>query len=461
VAYAERRGRGPTPWRVKYTTPSGERTRSGFASKQEALDWGRLQEADARARRWNDPRKGDITVSSWIDEWGQGQDLAETTVENYRYMIEFHILPAFRDRPLSSLDALEIDAWERGIRERGFAPSVAAKARSVFGTILEDAVISKRLAANVARKRRRRGRQDIHAPATSESLWLNEHQVLDVAERAAVLSGRADEFVWVILAAYTGMRGGELRGLERQYCKLGSIRVEWQLREVGGRFIKAPPKHNSRRLIPLPPFLSSLMSDHLKRVPRGQCGCHGGDYVFRAKDGPHLGRGNFANRYFKPAVDGMPVPHKGRERWPHLVDAEGRVVIRRGKFDRAWMEARAVACWLPVVPGATPHDLRHSHKTWMIGDGIPEVAQYERLGHRMAGVQGIYSHVAPEFRDRIVTGMQQRMERSLRARARKGSSSVPVLQGMLAPYLGAWELSSQISPIGGAEIISLRSLQAV
>ena len=29
------------------------------------------------------------------------------------------------------------------------------------------------------------------------------------------------------------------------------------------------------------------------------------------------------------------------------------------------------------------HDLRHTHKTWLIEDDIPEIAQAKRLGHRM------------------------------------------------------------------------------
>ncbi|MGI5288080.1 tyrosine-type recombinase/integrase [Nonomuraea polychroma] len=460
MAWAEKRGNSERPWRVKYM--GGKLTRSGFATKQEALDWGRVQEAEARARRWNDPRKGDITVAQWIIEWSQGQDLAETTVQNYTYMIRAFILPHFGDRALSSLDALEIQAWEKGIRARGYAPSVAAKARSVFGTILGDAETAKRLASNPARKRRGRGRQDIHAAEDAEeSLWLTEFEVLSAAERASMISGRPDEFVEIVLRAYTGMRGGEIRGLERKYCKLGSIRVECQLREVDGVFIKAPPKHNSRRTIPLPPFLTALMSDHVKRVPRGKCDCHGNDYVFRAQGGPHLGRTNFANRYFRPAVDGLPVPYKDRPRLPLLVNDQGRLVIRRGRVSREWMEDRAVACWRPLVEGATPHDLRHSHKTWMIGDGVPQVAQYERLGHKMAGIDRIYSHVAPEFRQQLLDGMQKRWERSLRARARKGPSSVPVLQALLEPYLGPWELSSQIPPIGGATILTMQTAQAV
>jgi hypothetical protein len=56
MAYAEKRGKGPAPWRVKYRLPSGiEVSESGFETKAAALTWGRDQEARIREGRWTDP----------------------------------------------------------------------------------------------------------------------------------------------------------------------------------------------------------------------------------------------------------------------------------------------------------------------------------------------------------------------------------------------------------------------
>lgn len=54
------------------------------------------------------------------------------------------------------------------------------------------------------------------------------------------------------------------------------------------------------------------------------------------------------------------------------------------------------------------HDLRHTHKTWLIEDDIPKVAQAKRLGHRLPGVRGIYSHVTPIMQQRVTEALQQR-----------------------------------------------------
>ncbi|KFU76906.1 hypothetical protein BB31_33765 [Amycolatopsis lurida NRRL 2430] len=55
----------------------------------------------------------------------------------------------------------------------------------------------------------------------------------------------------------------------------------------------------------------------------------------------------------------------------------------------------------PVRQGLTFHGLRHSHKTWMIADGIPEIAQARRLGHLLDNrIVETYSHVAREVERR-------------------------------------------------------------
>ncbi len=88
----------------------------------------------------------------------------------------------------------------------------------------------------------------------------------------ALLSGRDDEFVAGIVKGYTGMRWGEIVGLEPEFVRPKSIRVEWQLYELDtGELHRCPPKDDSYRDIDTPDFLASLLASHIARTRSKPC----------------------------------------------------------------------------------------------------------------------------------------------------------------------------------------------
>jgi hypothetical protein len=90
-----------------------------------------------------------------------------------------------------------------------------------------------------------------------------------IAERASLLSGRDDEFVAHIHKTYTGMRWGELVGLETEYARreAGNFRIEWQLYELdNGTWERCPPKDDSYRTLDSPFWLSNRVADHVART---------------------------------------------------------------------------------------------------------------------------------------------------------------------------------------------------
>jgi integrase len=68
----------------------------------------------------------------------------------------------------------------------------------------------------------------------------------------------------------------------------------------------------------------------------------------------------------------------------------------------------------PIRAGLTLHGLRHSHKTWMIDDGIGEIAQAPRLGHILGDkVRETCSHVAAAMKARLLAALQTRWEKAV------------------------------------------------
>jgi hypothetical protein len=143
------------------------------------------------------------------------------------------------------------------------------------------------------------------------------------------------------------------------------------LHESGSmRWLGTPKTRASARTIALPPFLVVLLREHLARHRYG--------FVFTTPSGTWLWRSTFLRRVFRPAVDGC--------------GASG-----------------AKAGCAAVRPGLTFHGLRHSHKTWLIAGGAPEIAQARRLGHHLDNrVIETYSHVAPEVEQRLLDDLERR-----------------------------------------------------
>ena len=511
MAYAEKRGRGPAPWRVRYSIPGGEASRSCFETKQAALAWGRDQEAKVRAGTWADPAAGEITVSDWIDRWKAMQDVGPSTLANREYRIRRFILPYWGKRQLNSLTGEEIAVWEHKLpATEGVSRSTAKDARSLLHTILGDAATARPplIPFNPAVRPRNRGRRTgRRLDRSPQRAWATPLEVLLVAERAALLAGRDDEFTMLVTIGYTGMRWGETIGLERDLLLPALINVEWQLREVGGRFHRLPPKDDSYRsanyepLLPIdiPPFLAGLLADQDRKYAQRRCSCaagHGGSgrYVFLGPDGGHYRNSNYARRVFRPACDGRhPPANRGpgmlvvadATAWPGIpvaswppaepgkpfappsgrgtprligTDETGRCPSCR-RAVRLRLDGKTVAhktddghcpgsgeqpadvaplaCWLPAKNGLTPHGLRHSHKTWMAEDGIPEILAEQRLGHQVPGMRGLYAHASQRMRDELTAALQARWEESLRERATiDPHSPIPLLDNLLAQYRG-------------------------
>lgn len=466
MASAEKRG---AYWRARPILADGTKGtyRYGhdgkrFTTKTAALKFAEEIEADIRRNLWKDPKSGDILLQDWVNRWFGAQDLEETTLEGYKWHIEVHILPYFGTQSLRMLNALDIAAWEIALHRNGVCGKTsAASARTLLHTILSDAVAAGVIPANPAVRQRNRGKKNGKARVRGpEQVWATPFEALLVAERLSLLSGRPDEFIHALTIAYTGMRWAETVGLERQYFRLSNIRVEQQLYEHKGRWLKKPPKDDSYRTIVLPPFLSDLLSRQLQNHPEGTCscsgpwGCGGGRYMFLPDHGDHERRSNFGRRRWRPAVDGRhadakdrpgypvladlasaPWPGLVRRSWPAAVPGEEFAPPAQRGFWRYTMDAHHVVSWLPVKRGLWIHGLRHGHKVWLDELGVPLVATEERLGHEVPGIVGTYSHTSAAMLAQITEGLQRLHEGALldRAKIGDGRSPVPLLDELLEP----------------------------
>jgi integrase len=447
-----------------------------FATKLEAKRAGDEEEAKIRNGVWRNPVLGQTTFGEYASLWYEAQELAASTMQNYRRHIEEHLLPEFGEKPLASIRRADIAIWEKRERAALYAASSVKTWHGTLHLILGDAVEEELITSNPATKRRgrgkRAGRSRDRAP---EKVVTDPLGVLLIAERTALLSGRDDEFVACILKSYTGMRWGEVVGLEKEFVRPAKIRIEWQLYELDtGELVRCPPKDDSYRDIDMPRFLSELVSDHVARTQPKPCPCHGSTYIFRgqgaAREGnsgaklvdvarradvstgtvsnvlnhpervaeatrvrvelavaelgfvrggrlpetaAHWRRNGFATWLFTPAASGWYPKKAPQEARPVPILAEPWPGVPvRGRNS----QGRAEACWAPIAKGFTPHGCRHTHKTRMRELGTPPKLMDERLGHLDGSVQARYDHITPESRQRLMAGLTAEWEASLDAR---------------------------------------------
>jgi integrase len=365
---------GPHSWRVRYPTGDGHTASiSGFTTKQAADNYANDIESDQRRNTWLDPNRGKITVAEWAATWFAALDLDPRTIDNYRSILRCHILIRWGGTPLAAITALGVTKWINNLHRLGYAPTTVASIVKLLSMMLTDAADEHLIPDNPIRRRRRRGRRARRIER--EKTWATPEEVLRIANQATQLDGEGAGLL-IITAAWTGCRWGELTGLHRDNLDLDASTLTIDpligaLHESTHERWLGPPKTTaSARTITLPPFLVGLLRSYLQR--------HTVDYVFTTQSGTWLWRSTFIRRVLGPAVNGN-RDHPG-----------ARVHTQ------------------PIRPGLTFHGLRHSHKTWLIAGGAPEIAQARRLGHHLHNrVVEVYSHVAPEVEQRLLNDLQR------------------------------------------------------
>lgn len=360
-------------WRVRYRRDDGAiASECGFTNQKTAQNRAQEINVDRRRDTFYDRTRGRITLNTWLLRWWTTLDLDDVTLDNYRCLVERHIGPRFGIRPVGDIIASDVKQWSSELHAAGYEHSTVEGIIGLLSRILADAVEDGLLPVNPVYRHHRRGKRAFRIP--HEMLWATPEEVLRGAHQAEQLRDRASA-VLIITTAWTGCRWSEMAALQRHNTHLDDRTIVIDpnigaLKETAHRQWLGPPKTPaSARTITLPAFLAVLLKHHLQT--------HDNPFVFPNETGGFLWRHSWRTRTFNPAFD--------------------------GNLDLTNPAVRTY----PIRPGLTFHELRHSHKTWLIAAGIHEVAQARRLGHRMdKRVVEVYSHIADEVEAQLQTALK-------------------------------------------------------
>ncbi|MFJ9906855.1 tyrosine-type recombinase/integrase [Streptomyces sp. NPDC101152] len=351
-------------WQVRYRDPNTGQLRSAeqtYATKTDAEVALAQIEADITRGAWADPDAGKVHFGEYALAWLKDRKLEDRTRERHESVIRLHLLPTFGKRPLSSITTAQVRSWRTQCLTQTGEPTVV-KAYQIMRAVLNTAVDDELIRRNPCRIK---GADHYDVP---------ERPVLSVAEVFAVADAMIPRYrLLVLLAAFTGLRFGELASLRRRDIDTenGALMVRRSQAEMqtGALFDKAPKSAAGVRPVAFPTELLPDVKGHLE------------SFAGAGRDG-HVFVG----------------PRGGQ--------------LRRSNFRDDWINARTKA---GITEAVHFHDLRHTGNT-LAASGASLRELMTRMGHSTPRAALIYQHMV-NGRDREIADRLGSMIRKERGEA--------------------------------------------
>jgi integrase len=338
-------------YRAKYIGPDKRRhsAPTTFIRKGDASGWLATEETKIISGKWKPPSAAQaaskLTLAEYAQNWWEQRDLKARTRSDYRKLLDQQILPGLGKLPLTSINADHVNTWYSKLNKG--TPALRAHAYSLLRTILGTAVDERKIdfnpcvikgAGSVKRAKEIR-------PATLDEIIV-------------IVENTPEKFeAMVLLAAWCGLRSGEVRELRRKNVVLaktgkksrGAVRIEKGVVYTAedGYVVGTPKSDAGARDVAIPPHIIPAIVAHLDRF----VGSDPDALLFPAKHGGHLATSSLS-RWYDPARA-----------------AAGRKDLRF-------------------------HDLRHSASVLAAAEGATIAELMGRLGHSTPAAAMRYQHVA-------------------------------------------------------------------
>lgn len=296
-----------------------------------------------------------------LDEWlqkGRGEK-ERTTIDGYEKKIEKTIRPALGDIPLAEITAKTLDDFYERTKAEGVSPATVMHFHRIISAALMKARKWGYVSVNVA--------QNATPPSVTTKKFNvpspeRVHALIDLAGQS-----RVPEWANVItVAALTGMRRGELCGLQWSDVDWDThtITVRRSIWQVGREWGTKDPKTHQERTLEIGPDCVGVLQRRLERVTESAA-------MAEIELSPDA-------YIFSPDLDGA-VPMK-----------PSTMTLAFGRFCKKMAETTGEA-WPYRF-----HDLRHYTATELFANGHQARTVADRLGHADPALTlRVYTHDTP------------------------------------------------------------------
>jgi integrase len=304
-----------------------------------------------------------MSLGEYLEEWfkSHGPNLAPSTHDSYRMILDRHLIPNLGEIPLSQLEPMQIQAYYGKALEKLSARTVRYH-HTVLRQALKQAVKWRRIVSNPA---------DATTPPRARRPQVRALSPNEVG-RLLKTAKNTPYYALIYTALFTGLRRGELLALKWSNVDLSkrAITVRESVIRLQGEFVFRQTKtEKGRRQVLLPQRLIPILKNQRKEYLRRRLNI---GQPYRDKNLV------FCGKYGDP-LDPTEVSHQFAS------------IAKKAGFE-----------------GLRFHDLRHTHATLLLSQGChPKVVQ-ERLGHEnITTTLDTYSHVLPTMQEAAADGLDR------------------------------------------------------
>lgn len=286
------------------------------------------------------------------------EGLERSTVEQYSAHLRLHIAPAIGSKKLCDLTKGDVQEFSDGLRKAGMSPAMVKKVLASLGSLVAEAVdrdlVARNVVRDITRSRKRRGKRH-------EKAKLKVGADIPAPDEVSAILARA-KGRWrplFLVAAFTGLRASELRGLrwadvDMKASKLHVVQRADKFNKIG------PPKSEAgKREVPFGPTVRNTLREWRLACPKSDL-----DLVFPNTLGKIEGLPNILTRGLIPTVLAAGLVAEGKAKYTGM------------------------------------HCLRHFYASWCIDRKLTPKTIQVRLGHATIGETfDAYGHLFPKDED--------------------------------------------------------------